>query len=77
MAETLESSDPQDRFPRLSNDGQVFFFVSNRWLGNPYCDSRLNLNEIKERAKNIDNGMGNVFWVDAKIIEELKPNGLK
>jgi hypothetical protein len=52
--------------------GEVFFFVSNRWLGNPYFESKLSLDEIKKRAKNIDNGMGNVFWVDAKIIEDLK-----
>ena len=25
MAEKLESSQPQDRFPRLSNDGKMFF----------------------------------------------------
>lgn len=73
MVEKLESSRPQDRFPRMSNDDKIFFFVSNRWLGNPYCDSQLSLNEIKKRAKEIDNGMGNVFWVDAKIIEALRP----
>ena len=77
MAEKLRSSGPQDRFPRLSNDGEVFFFVSNRWLGNPYFESKLSLDEIKKRAKNIDNGMGNIFWVDAKIIKELKPKELK
>ena len=76
MAEKLKSSSAQDRFPRLSNDGKVLFFVSNRWLGNPYCDSKLNLKKLEERAKNIDNGMGNVFWVDAKIIEELKRDAL-
>ena len=77
IAEILDSSGPQDRFPRLSNDGKVFFFVSNRWLGNPYFESKLSLQEIKERAKNIDNGMGNVFWINAKIIEEFKPKRLK
>ena len=73
MAEILDSSGPQDRFPRLSNDGKVFFFVSNRWLGNPFFESKLNLQEIRERAKNIDNGMGNVYWVDAVIINDLRP----
>lgn len=77
MAEKLKSSQPQDRFPRVSNDSKFFFFVSNRWLGNPYCDSELTLHELKTRAKNIDNGMGNVYWVDAKIIEELKPKEFK
>ena len=77
MSGKLKSTQSQDRFPRLSNDGKYLFFVSNRWLGNPYFDSRLNLKQIIEKARNISNGMGNVFWVDAKFIEELKPKDLK
>lgn len=73
MSEKLQSKRSQDRFPKLSNDGKYFFFVSNRWLGNRYFDSPLNLTQIKEKAKNISNGMGNVFWVDSHIIEELNP----
>ena len=73
MSEKIQSNRSQDRFPKLSNDGEYFFFVSNRWLGNRYFNSRLNLAQIKAKAKSISNGMGNVFWVDAKIIEELKP----
>jgi Tol biopolymer transport system component len=77
MAGKLKSSGPQDRFPRLSNDGAYLFFVSNRWLGNPYPDSRMGLKELKERAREISNGMGNVFWVDARIIEDLKQEELR
>lgn len=73
MSEKIQSKRSQDRFPKLSNDGKYFFFVSNRWLGNRYFDTQLNLTQVKEKAKSISNGMGNVFWVDAKIIEELKP----
>lgn len=77
MAEKVKSERPQDRFPKVSGDGKYLFFVSNRWLSNPYCETRLNINQLKERAKNISNGMGNVYWVDAKIIEELKPEDLR
>jgi Tol biopolymer transport system component len=73
MAEALDSSGPQDRFPRLSDDGTVLFFVSNRWLGPPFPDSRLTLDRLEERARSISNGMGNVFWVDARILDELRP----
>jgi hypothetical protein len=31
----------------------------------------------KLNAKKIPDGPGNVFWVDAKIIEEFKPDGLR
>ena len=77
MSDKIQSKRSQDRFPKLSNDSKYLFFVSNRWLGHSYFDSRLNLMQIKEKAKNISNGMGNVFWVDAKIIEELKPQNIK
>jgi Tol biopolymer transport system component len=72
MAEQLSFSGAQDRFPRISNDGKYLFFVSNRWLGNRYFDSRLDLDAIKEKARSISNGLGNVFWVDAGIIEEIR-----
>ena len=77
MSEKIQSKKSQDRFPKLSSDGRYFFFVSNRWLGNRHFDSPLNLARIKEKSKNISNGMGNVFWVDAKIIEELKLPNMK
>jgi hypothetical protein len=32
---------------------------------------------MEERAKDISNGMGNVLWVDARIIEDLKPANLR
>jgi len=72
MAEELNFTGRQDRFPRLSNDGDYLFFVSNRRLGNPYFESRLNLDLIKEKSRSIDNGMGNVFWVDADIITDIQ-----
>lgn len=77
MAEKLQSTGSQDRFPRRSNDGKYLFFVSNRWLSNPYFGNKLNLGQVKEKAKSISNGMGNVFWVDAKVIEDMKPENLK
>lgn len=75
LSEKLNST--HDRFPLLSNEGKYFFFVSNRWLGNPYFDRRLNLRQVKEKAKSLSNALGNVFWVDAKIIDELKPKELE
>lgn len=52
------NSDAKDRFPYVSSDGEYFFFNSSRV-------SVLN-------TKPIPGGPGNVYWVDAKIIEELR-----
>lgn len=57
------NSEAKDRFPCVSPDGKYLFFNSNRV-------SKLN-------AKPIADGPGNIYWVDAKIIEELKPKELK
>ncbi len=75
MAEELGFTEVPDRFPRLSNDGKYLFFVSNRWLGNRYFDSRLDLESIKEKAKSISNGLGNVFWIDADVIARIRESG--
>jgi hypothetical protein len=52
------NSDAKERFPYISSDGEYFFFNSSRV-------SVLN-------KKPIPGGPGNVYWVDAKIIEELR-----
>jgi len=57
------NSEAKDRFPYVSPDGKYFFFNSSRV-------SKLN-------AKKIPDGPGNIFWVDAGFIEELKPKELK
>jgi Tol biopolymer transport system component len=53
------NSDGRDRLPFVSSDGKYLFFNSSRV-------TVLN-------TKPISGGAGNAFWVDAKIIEELKP----
>jgi Tol biopolymer transport system component len=57
------NSEAKDRFPYVSPDGKYFFFNSSRV-------SKLN-------TKKIPDGPGNIFWVDAGFIEELKLNELK
>ena len=57
------NSEAKDAFPYVTSDGKYFFFNSSRV-------SVLN-------DKKIPDGPGNIYWVDAKIIEELKPDELK
>jgi hypothetical protein len=57
------NSEAKDKFPYVSSDRKYFFFNSSRI-------SILN-------TKPIPNGPGNIYWVDAKIIEKLKPDELK
>jgi hypothetical protein len=77
MAKELGTFRSQDRFPMLSFDGKNLFFVSSRCIGKLFFEIRLSLSEIKRRAITIGNGFGDIYWVDAKIIEDLKPKELK
>jgi Tol biopolymer transport system component len=54
------NSEVKEGYPYVTVDGKYFFFYSNRV-------SVLNRNRIPD-------GPGNVYWIDAKIIRELKPN---
>ena len=74
FSERIHFAGGQERFPLLSNDGRYLFFVSSKWLGPRYFDKPLTLEEVKEKAQDYSNGLGNVFWVDAKVIEVLKPD---
>jgi hypothetical protein len=53
----------KDEYPYVSPDGKYLFFNSNR-------PSALN-------KRTIPDGTGNIYWVSANIIEELKPKKLK
>ena len=57
------NSEAKEGYPYVTVDGKYFFFYSTRI-------SVLNKNRIPD-------GPGNVYWIDAKIIEELKPSEFK
>lgn len=57
------NSEAKEGYPYVTVDGKYLFFYSNRV-------SPLNRKRISE-------GPGNVYWIDAKIIQELKQEELK
>jgi hypothetical protein len=57
------NSDAKEGYPYVTADGKYFFFYSTRV-------SVLNKRKIPD-------GPGNVYWIDAKIIRELKPKEMK
>jgi hypothetical protein len=57
------NSEAKEGYPFVTVDGRYLFFYSTR------------VSALNERR--IPDGPGNVYWIDAKIIQELKPNELK
>ncbi len=60
----------------VSFDGKYLFFTSNR-LNPELPDEALTLKKVQQLANIPENGYQRIYWVDAKIIEELKPKYLK
>jgi Tol biopolymer transport system component len=56
------NSDANDRFPNVTPDGKYLFFNSTRKI--PGAD-----------PNGPGNGDGNIYWIDAKIIDELRSQG--
>ena len=63
--------------PVISPDGKYIFFRSNRIIRKPHLKTSLTYYELLKKLNAPGNGDEDIYWVDAKIIEELKPERLK
>ncbi|MCK5148630.1 PD40 domain-containing protein [bacterium] len=66
-----------ERRPFVSFDGKYLFFASNRIEKPNLPTTRLNLEDLKQLTNVPADSKQHIFWVDAKIIEDLKPVNLK
>lgn len=73
-----------EKWPSLTSDGRYLFFTSDRPVEVKYAQystSRKNYQEIMAlykfyNTRKHESHSGDVYWIDAKIIEKLKPAGL-
>lgn len=63
----------KDMAPIATIDGKYLFFSSNRRKGLNMADKNLTYQNIIDALNSPLNGSQDVYWVDAKIIEELRP----
>jgi Tol biopolymer transport system component len=77
MGESI-NTEANEFCPNVTSDGKYLFFTSRRRrpielpLQNPITHE-----EKMKMVGSPGNGEGDIYWVDAKIIEELKPDELK
>lgn len=62
----------QDMAPIGTSDGKYLFFSSNRRKPLNMADKNLTYRNIIDALNSPQNGSQDVYWVDAKVIEELK-----
>lgn len=65
-----------DLCPSVSPDGKYLFFSSNRSDHQSYSETPLTYEKKIEILSSPGNGSSDIYWVDAKVIEELKPKEL-
>jgi Tol biopolymer transport system component len=70
------STKHQDRFPGLSPDGKVLFFTSKRSSFGAYYKEPQSLDSLKNRYSKPGNGLEDIYWVDAKIIDKFRPKNI-
>ncbi|MFC1726616.1 TolB family protein [candidate division KSB1 bacterium] len=66
----------RDKRAFVSFDGKYLFFISNR-INPEIPKGPLTLKQVQRLMSVPANSFQHIYWVDAKIIEELKPDHLK
>jgi Tol biopolymer transport system component len=78
LGEKINTS-AHENCPIISPDGRFLFFNSykNDENQSSYWKKPLSYDEVLKKLDTIYNGFPNIYWVDAKIIEDLKPDEMK
>lgn len=67
----------RDKRAFVSFDGKYLFFASSRIETKEFPKDAMNLTELKKLLNGPTDGCEHIYWVDAKVIDELKPDHLK
>nr|NQU90068.1 PD40 domain-containing protein [Bacteroidota bacterium] len=61
--------------PYVSPDGEYLFFTTFKLTPDKskYSEKKFSYDELKAMLNSPGNGYGDIYWVDAKVIQELKP----
>ncbi|UCC38597.1 MAG: PD40 domain-containing protein, partial [Candidatus Aminicenantes bacterium] len=76
MGEAINEKKPA-MFAFVSYDGRHLFFTSDKVPYLPYSGKPLTYEEITQMFNSHQNGSGDIYWVDAKIMNQLRPEELK
>jgi hypothetical protein len=67
------NSDAWDFCATVSPDQKYLFFTSSRRLSRPYSEFPLTYERKLKYLNSPGNGSADIYWVDARIIGELRP----
>ena len=76
VGKIVNSSNAELR-PYVTFDGKYLFFISNRKIDPKLPVMEMSDNEIGNLINSPGNGLQDIYWVSAKIIEVLRPKEMK
>ena len=76
MGPKINTPGSKEYTPYVSPDGRYFFFMSTRPPANPDApQDGFSLEYLERVHSQAKNGNSDIYWIDAGIIEELRPEG--
>lgn len=76
MGPKINTAGAREYTPYVSPDGKYFFFMSTRAPTRPDAPVEgYSLKYLQQVHDQAENGNSDVYWIDAGIIEELRPDG--
>ena len=67
------NKEDNERFPYVSPDGKFLFYITDKVNEKLLTNKELSYKEFVELYMKPGNGWSDIYWVDAKTIEELRP----
>jgi len=67
------NTDAHEVAPTVSPDGKYLFFHSNKLNPKSFAGKKFTYEEMESMLNSPGNGNGDIYWIDAKIIDELRP----
>jgi hypothetical protein len=76
LGPVINTAEGQEWSPYVSPDGKYFFFMASRpSIDNRHSPQRLTYEDLQRLHGEPMNGNFDIWWVDAEILEQLRPAG--
>jgi len=72
LGPTINSAN-NERYPYVSPDGKYLFYVSDKVSNALLMEKGHTYREYEQMYKSAGNGWSDVYWIEARVIEELRP----
>lgn len=72
MGDAINKKKPA-MFAFVSHDGQYLFYTSDKVPYLPYSGERQTYDQLTQMFMGHQNGLSDIYWVDAKVIDQFRP----